>query len=182
MAVAASGEIVSVRPAVFLDRDGTLVREVDYLRELAQLRLLPGAAGAIRTLNEAGFAVVLLTNQSGLARGYLTEAEFHEIHGELERRLARQGAHLDGMYYCPHLPDATVPEYRCECSCRKPPRVCWCAPRGRWGWIWHTPMRWAIGRAIWRRAEPWVAERCWSCTGYGAREWAAWSEPWGRIG
>ncbi len=120
VAVAASGADVSGRPAVFLDRDGTLVREVDYLREVSELRLLPGAAEAVRKLNEAGFAVALLTNQSGLARGYLTEAKFQEIQETLVGRLARRGAHLDGMYYCPHHPRATVPEYRRECDCRKP--------------------------------------------------------------
>ncbi len=108
------------RPAVFLDRDGTLVREVDYLRTVAQLRLLPGAADAIRRLNQAGFAVVLATNQSGIARGILTEGELQAINDELQRRLAARGARLDAIYYCPHHPEAPVAAYRKRCRCRKP--------------------------------------------------------------
>ena len=108
------------RPAVFLDRDGTIVREVDYLHQLGQLRLLRGAAGAIHRLNEAGFAVVLATNQSGVARGLLTEEELRDIHDELQRRLAARRAHLDAIYSCPHHPEAVVPAYRRRCRCRKP--------------------------------------------------------------
>jgi D-glycero-D-manno-heptose 1,7-bisphosphate phosphatase len=108
------------RPAVFLDRDGTVVREVDYMRSPEQLRLLPRAAASIRRLNEAGFAVVLTTNQSGIARGLLTEGDLANIHSLLERRLARRGAALDAIYYCPHHPEAATPEYRRRCRCRKP--------------------------------------------------------------
>ena len=108
------------RPAVFLDRDGTLVREVEYLRSLSQLRLLPGAAGAVRQCNEAGLAVVVTTNQSAIARGLLTEAELTHIHEVLRRRLARRKARLDGLFYCPHHPEALLPEYRRRCRCRKP--------------------------------------------------------------
>jgi len=108
------------RPAVFLDRDGTIVREADYMRSVSQLRLLPGAAEAIRRLNEAGFAIVVTTNQSGIARGLLTEADLAEIHAALTNRLARRGARLDGIYYCPHHPQAALPAYRKRCRCRKP--------------------------------------------------------------
>ncbi len=108
------------RPAVFLDRDGTIVREADYLREVSQLRLLPGAAQAIRELNQAGLVVVVLTNQSGLARGLFTEADYQTIHAAFLARLARYGAHIDAAYYCPHHPEATVAAYRRRCDCRKP--------------------------------------------------------------
>ncbi len=108
------------RPAVFLDRDGTIVREVEYLREPSQLRLLPGAAAAIRRLNEAGIPVVVVTNQSGIARGMFTEDDLQAVHDELRRRLAARGARLDAVYYCPHHPEATVKEYRKRCRCRKP--------------------------------------------------------------
>jgi len=108
------------RPAVFLDRDGTIVREVDYLRSVDQLRLLRGAAEAIRRLNEAGFVVVLATNQSGIARGLLTESDLQAVHDELQRRLAQRGAHLDAIYHCPHHPEASVQAYRKRCRCRKP--------------------------------------------------------------
>jgi D-glycero-D-manno-heptose 1,7-bisphosphate phosphatase len=108
------------RAAVFLDRDGTMVRDVNYMRSPGQLRLLPRAGAAIRRLNENGFAVVITTNQSGVARGLLTEADLAEIHSLLERRLARYGAHIDGIYYCPHHPDVGAPKYRRRCRCRKP--------------------------------------------------------------
>lgn len=108
------------RPAVFLDRDGTVVREVEYLRSVKELRLLPGAAAAIRKLNDAGFAVVVTTNQSGIARGLLSEDDLSGIHAGLCRRLARRGARLDGIYYCPHHPEAARSEYRRRCWCRKP--------------------------------------------------------------
>jgi D-glycero-D-manno-heptose 1,7-bisphosphate phosphatase len=108
------------RPAVFLDRDGTIVREVDYLRSVEELRLLPGAGNAIRHLNEAGLAVVVVSNQSGVARGLLTEADVTRIHDVLRRRLRRYKARLDGIYYCPHHPEGRVVRYRLRCRCRKP--------------------------------------------------------------
>jgi len=108
------------RPAVFLDRDGTIVREVDYLRSVRNLRLLPGAAEAIRRLNRAGYAVVIATNQSGIARGLLTEDDLKGIHGTLIQRLAKRGARIDAIYYCPHHPEAPVERYRRRCRCRKP--------------------------------------------------------------
>lgn len=109
-----------LRAAVFLDRDGTVNEEVGYLSDLSRLRLLPGAAAAIRMLNEAGLAVVLVTNQSGVARGYFPESFVHDTHELLTRMLADDGARLDGIYYCPHHPKAGEPPYRQECGCRKP--------------------------------------------------------------
>jgi D-glycero-D-manno-heptose 1,7-bisphosphate phosphatase len=106
--------------AVFLDRDGTVNEEVGYLSDLAHLRLLPNAAAAIRRLNEAGFKVVLVTNQSGVARGYFPETFVHETHELLTRMLAEQGARLDGIYYCPHHPRAGNSHYTMACDCRKP--------------------------------------------------------------
>jgi D-glycero-D-manno-heptose 1,7-bisphosphate phosphatase len=112
--------VTTGRPAVFLDRDGTIVREADYLSSISQLRLLPGAAAALRRLNEAGFAVVIVTNQSGIARGMFTEIDFQNIQNELLRRLARHGARIDATYYCPHHPEAKLPDYGRTCDCRKP--------------------------------------------------------------
>jgi D-glycero-D-manno-heptose 1,7-bisphosphate phosphatase len=106
--------------AVFLDRDGTVNEEVGYLSDLSRLRLLPGAAASIRRLNEAGFKVVLVTNQSGVARGYFPESFVHDTHELLVRMLAGEGARLDGIYYCPHHPKAGEPPYRMDCDCRKP--------------------------------------------------------------
>jgi D-glycero-D-manno-heptose 1,7-bisphosphate phosphatase len=108
------------RPAVFLDRDGTVLRERDYLTSAHEMRLLPGAGAAIRRLNEAGFAVVVITNQSGIARGLLSERDLDHMHQVLRRRLARSGAQLDGIYYCPHHPEAPLRRYRRRCGCRKP--------------------------------------------------------------
>lgn len=108
------------RPAVFVDRDGTVNREVHYLADVAGLRLLPGAADAIRELAAAGFVVVLVTNQSGVARGRMTLATVDAIHRELARRLRRRGAALDGVYVCPHHPSEGRPPLRRRCACRKP--------------------------------------------------------------
>jgi len=108
------------RAAVFVDRDGTLNREVHYLASVAGLRLLPGVAAAIRRLGDAGFAIVLVTNQSGVARGRMTRATVDAIHAELARRLAARGATLAGIYVCPHHPDAGAPPLRRRCQCRKP--------------------------------------------------------------
>jgi D-glycero-D-manno-heptose 1,7-bisphosphate phosphatase len=118
------------RPAVFLDRDGTIIREVEYLRSPNQLRLLPRAAAAIKRLNDAGFAVVVTTNQSGIARGILTEADLALTNDLLRQRLARQGARLDAIYFCPHHPEVGPPEYRQNCQCRKPgPGMLLCAAK-----------------------------------------------------
>jgi D-glycero-D-manno-heptose 1,7-bisphosphate phosphatase len=107
-------------PAVFVDRDGTLNREVDYLRRVDDLRLLPGAAAALRSLTAAGFAVVVVTNQSGVARGLIAPAVLTAIHHALQRRLAAAGGRLAGIYVCPHHPVAGTPPLRRRCRCRKP--------------------------------------------------------------
>lgn len=108
------------RRAVFLDRDGTVNAEVDYLSTPDQLVLLPGAAQAIARLNRAGFATVLITNQSGVARGLFDEARLGQIHDRLRELLAAEGAHLDAIHYCPHHPTLGEPPYRLDCDCRKP--------------------------------------------------------------
>lgn len=106
---------MSPRPAVFLDRDGTLIEDRHYLRDPDQVRLLPGAADAVRRLNAAAIPAVVVTNQSGIARGLLTEADYAATARRLDELLAATGARLDGHYHCPHLPDVTGP-----CDCRKP--------------------------------------------------------------
>jgi len=106
--------------AVFLDRDGTINREVDVLRDVRQLRLLPGAGDAIRSLNRRGFLVIVITNQPVIARGWLSRDGVEEIHRVLSERLLRRGARLDAFYYCPHHPHADRIEYRTRCRCRKP--------------------------------------------------------------
>lgn len=106
--------------AVFFDRDGTVTEEVGYLTDLSKLRLIPGAGEAIRKLNGSGFKVVLVTNQSGVARGYFPETLVHEAHARLEEMLRKDGARLDGIYYCPHHPTAGNSHYTTDCDCRKP--------------------------------------------------------------
>ncbi len=110
------------RPAVFLDRDNTLIEDPDFLRDPKQVRLLPGAAGAVATLREAGFAIVVVTNQSGIARGYLTEDELANVHERLKDLLRSEGATLDAIYYCPYFdgPAAVVEKYRHDSDLRKP--------------------------------------------------------------
>jgi len=108
------------KPAVLLDRDGTLVEEIDYLSDPAQLRLIPGSAAAVRRLNEAGLLVVIVTNQSMIARGLASEADLALVHDHLTALLRAEGAHLDHIYYCPHHPDIGQPPYRTHCECRKP--------------------------------------------------------------
>lgn len=106
--------------AVFLDRDGTINEEVGYLRNVADLRLIPGAGAAIKRLNNSGMKVVLVTNQSGIARGYFSEALLQEIHDRLEQMLRDEGARLDAVYYCPHHPSAGNTHFTRDCDCRKP--------------------------------------------------------------
>jgi D-glycero-D-manno-heptose 1,7-bisphosphate phosphatase len=109
-----------VRPALFLDRDGVIVDEAEYLADPAALRLLPGAAEAIAEVSCQRIPVVVVTNQSGVARGYFPESRVAEIHEQLDRLLAGQGARITRYYYCPHHPTEGHPPYRVDCSCRKP--------------------------------------------------------------
>jgi D-glycero-D-manno-heptose 1,7-bisphosphate phosphatase len=109
-----------VRPAVFLDRDGTLIEEKGYLSELDQVQPFPWSAEAVRLLRDAGFAVVVVTNQAGVARGFFDEAFVRATHAQLDARLEAAGAAVDGYYYCPHHPDGSVERYRLTCRCRKP--------------------------------------------------------------
>ena len=106
--------------AVFLDRDGTMIEDVGYLDRLQRLKLFPYTVDAMRLLNRAGFKIVVVTSQAGVANGVITEDFVKEAHDEIGRRAAEGGAHIDGFYYCPHSPTAVVERYRRECDCRKP--------------------------------------------------------------
>ena len=108
------------QPAVFLDRDGTINEQMGYINHISRFILLPGAAQAIRTLNEQNIPVVVVTNQSGLARGYFPPSLLDEVHAKMERELAAEGAHIDGLYICPHHPEAKEEQFRKDCNCRKP--------------------------------------------------------------
>jgi D-glycero-D-manno-heptose 1,7-bisphosphate phosphatase len=102
--------------AVFIDRDGTLIRDVGYLSRIQQIEVLPGVAEGLSLLRVSGLKTVLVTNQSAVGRGFLTETELHLIHEELQRIIGR----FDGVYYCPHHPTAAIGSYRVVCDCRKP--------------------------------------------------------------
>lgn len=101
--------------AVFLDRDGTIIEDAGYLGDPGKVRLLPGAAAAIRQLNEHDFRVLVVTNQSGIARGLLSLEDYRATEHRLDELLAREKALVDGHYFCPHLPELSGP-----CECRKP--------------------------------------------------------------
>lgn len=109
-----------MRPAVFLDRDGTLIEEVGYLTDLRQLTLFPWTADAIRLLNRAGFAAVVVTNQSAIGQGLIDEAFLARAHAEIDEQLARGGARIERYYFCPHHPESRLDAYRQVCRCRKP--------------------------------------------------------------
>jgi D-glycero-D-manno-heptose 1,7-bisphosphate phosphatase len=109
-----------LRPAAFLDRDGVINVDEGYTYRPEALRFIPGAPEAIRRLNEAGYLVVVVTNQSGVARGLYTEAEMDAFHAHLQARLAEHGARLDAIYACPYHPEATIPIYRQDHPDRKP--------------------------------------------------------------
>ena len=108
------------RAAVFLDRDGTLIEDVGYLDDLSRIALYPWTIDALRGLSRAGLPLVVVTNQSGVARRYFSEAFVQETHRALDARLAEGGVRIDAYYYCPHHPNGKLPDYARECDCRKP--------------------------------------------------------------
>ncbi|PYM13242.1 MAG: D,D-heptose 1,7-bisphosphate phosphatase [Candidatus Rokuibacteriota bacterium] len=111
---------MAARPAVFIDRDGTLTDEVGYVNHPSRLRLLPRSAEAIRRLNRAHVAAVVVTNQAGVARGYFSEDVLDAVNTTLVMQLKAAGAHLDGLYVCAHHPTEGEPPWRVDCDCRKP--------------------------------------------------------------
>lgn len=106
--------------AVFLDRDGTLVEEAGYIDRLERLRLFPWSLDAVRLLHRAGFRLIVVTNQAGVARGYFDEDFVRRAHEHLADQIRAAGGAVSGFYHCPHHPDAQVPQYRRACDCRKP--------------------------------------------------------------
>lgn len=112
--------MAELKRAVFVDRDGTLNVDVGYLHRLEDLELYPWTADALRLLKRAGYTLVVVTNQSGIAQGLIDPGFVQICHDEMRRRLQRGGADLDGLYHCCHHPRGSVPELSVECRCRKP--------------------------------------------------------------
>jgi D-glycero-D-manno-heptose 1,7-bisphosphate phosphatase len=107
-------------PAVFLDRDGVINVDSGYVGHWDSFVFLPGAVDAMRTLYDAGYVLVIVTNQSGIGRGFYSEEDFHLLTAQMREALSEQGVSVAGVYFCPHLPEATLPQYRKVCDCRKP--------------------------------------------------------------
>lgn len=108
------------RPAVFLDRDGTMIHESGYLSRLEELQWFPWTIDAVRLLNRAGFLVIVVTNQGGVGLGLFEEPFVHAVHDLMMNRIVQGGGRIDGWFYCPHHPQATVAALRVACECRKP--------------------------------------------------------------
>jgi D-glycero-D-manno-heptose 1,7-bisphosphate phosphatase len=108
------------KTGVFLDRDDTIIRDKNYLDDPDEIEILPGTVEALRTLNRTGIPVIVITNQSGIARGLLDLNTLDVIHKRLTGLIMQEGARIDAIYFCPHHPEALLEEYRVSCSCRKP--------------------------------------------------------------
>ncbi len=106
--------------AVFFDRDGVLNEDVAYLYKIADLRWVEGAREAVAYLTQLGYKIFIVTNQSGIARGYYTVDEMQQLHEYMQREIAADGGKIEKIYYCPHHPEGSVAEYACTCDCRKP--------------------------------------------------------------
>ena len=108
------------RPAVFIDRDGTINEQMGYINHISRFVLLPGTAEGIRLLNRHQYLAIIVSNQSGVARGYFPMELIDRVHAHMKDLLAKEGANIDGIFFCPHYPRGIVPEYSVECDCRKP--------------------------------------------------------------
>jgi len=118
-------------PAVFLDRDGVIIEDVDILNDIAKIRIMGGVPSALQRLKSAGYKLIVTTNQPVVARGLLSEEELQTLHNGIQRVLLAAGSPaIDEWYYCPHHPNATLPAYRMDCECRKPkPGMLLCAAK-----------------------------------------------------
>lgn len=112
--------MTNLRPAVFFDRDGVLNVDHGYVYRSEEFEWMSGAMDAVKYFNNQGYLVFVITNQSGIARGYYTEQDVHRLNEFMNRQLAAKGAHVDAFYYCPHHKEGIIPQYSRECNCRKP--------------------------------------------------------------
>ena len=110
----------TLNKVVFLDRDGTLNEEVNYLHKTGDMKLLPGVPQALKKLKDAGYKLIVVTNQAGVARGYYTEEDVKILHQYMNQLLEKDGAQIDAFYYCPHHPVHGIGAYKKVCNCRKP--------------------------------------------------------------
>ena len=108
------------RPAVFIDRDGTVNEQMGYINHISRFVMLPGATEAIRLLNKNQYLAIIVSNQSGVARGYYPIELVDEVHAHMRALMEKEGAFVDGIFFCPHYEKGSVPEYSIECNCRKP--------------------------------------------------------------
>jgi D-glycero-D-manno-heptose 1,7-bisphosphate phosphatase len=138
-------------PAIFLDRDGTINVDHGYVHEIDEFEFIDGVIDAMRQLKEMGYALVVVTNQSGIARGKFTEAQFETLTEWMDWSLADRGVDLDGIYYCPHHPQGTVEEYRQTCDCRKPHPGMFISAQEFCTLIWLLLIWWAINWKICRQ-------------------------------
>ena len=108
------------RPAVFIDRDGTINEQMGYINHMSRFHVLPGVPEAVKLLNDNDYLVIIVTNQSGVARGYFPIELVDEIHSQMKESLKKEGAEVNAIFFCPHFPRSRVKEYAIECDCRKP--------------------------------------------------------------
>jgi D-glycero-D-manno-heptose 1,7-bisphosphate phosphatase len=108
------------RPAVFIDRDGTVNEQMGYINHISRFKILPGVTEAFRRLNQEGLLAIIVSNQSGVARGYFPIELLNDIHLSMQKAFERAGARVDGIFFCPHYPKGSVPGYAVDCNCRKP--------------------------------------------------------------
>ena len=111
---------METRNVLFLDRDGVINVDVGYLSDPVKLEFIPGAIEAMKEAQQRGYDIIVVTNQSGVARGYYTEEDVQALHAEMSRRLEAEGVTILAYYYCPHHPEGTVEAYKQDCDCRKP--------------------------------------------------------------
>jgi len=112
---------MEIKKAVFLDRDGVITEDPPhYAHRVDQVQIIPGSAEAIRLLNQRGYLVIVVSNQSGVAKGYYLEHDISLFNEEMKRKLSLENAHIDAIYYCPHHPEGIIKEFRKACTCRKP--------------------------------------------------------------